>query len=179
MSTACRMPLRCPIRVLRCRWCCGWIRAQDHTQVVQALVLSLKANGFIAYVPAFDAKGPVYLCDKDGNVQVRYQFTCDRKTRGARARDPFTRSARGRNTRHDREVEARRCHSVGTRRRASGIFALQKMCLAKGDERVACFDHEPRAGLIRPPSQDTSEASHGLHLRRPKIRDHVQGREKV
>ncbi|CAN0176063.1 unnamed protein product, partial [Hapterophycus canaliculatus] len=43
---------------------------QDHSQVVQGLVLSLRSNGFIAYVPAFDAKGPVYISDIDGQVQV-------------------------------------------------------------------------------------------------------------
>lgn len=43
---------------------------QDHSEVVQGLILSLRSNGFIAYVPAFDTKGPVYLCDKDGHVQV-------------------------------------------------------------------------------------------------------------
>ncbi|CAM9697488.1 unnamed protein product [Pylaiella littoralis] len=43
---------------------------KDHSQVVQGLVLSLRSNGFIAYVPAFDAKGPVYISDKDGQVQV-------------------------------------------------------------------------------------------------------------
>lgn len=39
--------------------------------MVQGLVVSLRANGFIAYVPAFDAKGPVYLSDMDGQVQVK------------------------------------------------------------------------------------------------------------
>ncbi|CBN74805.1 conserved unknown protein [Ectocarpus siliculosus] len=43
---------------------------KDHSQVVQGLVLSLRSNGFIAYVPAFDAKGPVYISDRDGQVQV-------------------------------------------------------------------------------------------------------------
>ncbi|CAM9652144.1 unnamed protein product [Ectocarpus fasciculatus] len=43
---------------------------KDHSQVVQGLVLSLRSNGFIAYVPAFDAKGPVYISDRDGHVQV-------------------------------------------------------------------------------------------------------------
>lgn len=38
---------------------------------MQGLVLSLRSNGFIAYVPAFDAKGPVYISDRDGQVQVR------------------------------------------------------------------------------------------------------------
>lgn len=46
---------------------------QDHTELMPALVLRLKSNGFIAYVPAFDTKGPVYICDKDGHVQVRKQ----------------------------------------------------------------------------------------------------------
>lgn len=44
---------------------------QDHSQIVQGLVLSLRSNGFIAYVPAFDAKGPVYISDREGQVQVR------------------------------------------------------------------------------------------------------------
>ncbi|CAM9312557.1 unnamed protein product, partial [Scytosiphon promiscuus] len=43
---------------------------KDHSQVVQGLVLSLRSNGFIAYVPAFDAKGPVYISDREGQVQV-------------------------------------------------------------------------------------------------------------
>ena len=38
---------------------------------MQGLVLSLRSNGFMAYVPAFDAKGPVYISDRDGQVQVR------------------------------------------------------------------------------------------------------------
>lgn len=33
-------------------------------------MLSLRSNGFIAYVPAFDAKGPVYISDREGQVQV-------------------------------------------------------------------------------------------------------------
>ncbi|CAN0041293.1 unnamed protein product, partial [Laminaria digitata] len=43
---------------------------KDHSEIVQGLVLSLRSNGFIAYVPAFDAKGPVYISDMDGQVQV-------------------------------------------------------------------------------------------------------------
>lgn len=46
-----------------------WL-AQDNSKVVPALVLSLRSNGFIGYVPEFDAKGPVYLCDRDGLVNV-------------------------------------------------------------------------------------------------------------
>lgn len=39
-------------------------------------MLSLRSNGFIAYVPAFDAKGPVYISDKEGQVQVLYVLCC-------------------------------------------------------------------------------------------------------
>lgn len=53
---------------------------QDHSEVVQGLVLHLRSNGFIAYVPAFDAKGPVYLNDVNGQVQVLVLIIGTRKT---------------------------------------------------------------------------------------------------
>ena len=39
-------------------------RVEEH----DAIVYSLRDNGFLAYVPVFDYKGPVYLQNKDGNV---------------------------------------------------------------------------------------------------------------
>ena len=39
-------------------------RVEEH----DAIVYSLRDNGFLAYVPVFDYKGPVYLQNKEGNV---------------------------------------------------------------------------------------------------------------
>ncbi|CAM9108734.1 unnamed protein product [Discosporangium mesarthrocarpum] len=43
---------------------------KDHYEVVDGIVLGLRSNGFMAYVPEYGTKGPVYLCDQDGNVQM-------------------------------------------------------------------------------------------------------------
>lgn len=48
---------------------------------MQGLVLSLRSNGFIAYVPAFDAKGPVYISDRDGQVQVCISSSEEQKSK--------------------------------------------------------------------------------------------------
>ncbi len=54
-------------------------RAQDvflklyfasNVRLVTAVVIQIKANGFMAYIPSFDLRGPVYLCDQMGGVQV-------------------------------------------------------------------------------------------------------------
>jgi len=42
----------------------------DHTEVAQAVVTGLRVNGLIVYVPKFDLKGPLYLSDTDGDVQI-------------------------------------------------------------------------------------------------------------
>ena len=39
-------------------------------RAVEAVVVSLRENGFIAYVPRFDIKSPVYLRDREGCVQA-------------------------------------------------------------------------------------------------------------
>jgi VacB/RNase II family 3'-5' exoribonuclease len=36
----------------------------------QAVVTDVRANGLVVFVPQFDMKGPVYLCDESGNVQL-------------------------------------------------------------------------------------------------------------
>ncbi|KAG5189400.1 hypothetical protein JKP88DRAFT_192931, partial [Tribonema minus] len=46
----------------------------NRVRVVDAVVMSLKANGFLAYIPAFDTKGPVFLADKSGVVQMAPQL---------------------------------------------------------------------------------------------------------
>lgn len=42
----------------------------SHTIKVQAVITSLKQNGFIVYVPKYDIRAPVYIRDKDGVVQM-------------------------------------------------------------------------------------------------------------
>jgi hypothetical protein len=42
----------------------------DHVEVAQAVVTGLRVNGLIVYVPKFDLKGPLYLSDVDGDVQI-------------------------------------------------------------------------------------------------------------
>ncbi|KAG7342009.1 ribonuclease R [Nitzschia inconspicua] len=43
---------------------------RSRTEVTQAVVTNLRVNGFFAYVPRFDFRAPVYLSDKDGNLQI-------------------------------------------------------------------------------------------------------------
>lgn len=43
---------------------------KEHFESTQAVVTHLRSNGFWVYVPRFDMKGPVYLSDMNGNVQV-------------------------------------------------------------------------------------------------------------
>jgi hypothetical protein len=43
---------------------------KDHVEVTQAVVTNLKTNGFWAYIPKFDFRAPVYLSDKNGEVQI-------------------------------------------------------------------------------------------------------------
>ena len=42
----------------------------DHVEIAQAIVTDLRVNGLIVYVPKFDLKGPLYLSDIDGDVQI-------------------------------------------------------------------------------------------------------------
>ena len=42
----------------------------DHVEIAQAVVTGLRANGLILYVPKFDLKGPLYLSDINGDVQI-------------------------------------------------------------------------------------------------------------
>lgn len=43
---------------------------KDHVETAQAVVTNIRANGFWVYVPKFDMRGPVYLSDMVGNVQI-------------------------------------------------------------------------------------------------------------
>lgn len=43
---------------------------KSQSETTQAVVTNLRANGFWVYVPQFDIRGPVYLCDASGNVQI-------------------------------------------------------------------------------------------------------------
>jgi hypothetical protein len=42
----------------------------DHVEIAPAVVTGLRVNGLIVYVPKFDLKGPLYLSDVDGDVQI-------------------------------------------------------------------------------------------------------------
>lgn len=46
----------------------------DHTEIVQAVVTAVRVNGLIVYVPTFDLKGPLYLSDTNGDVQMDPSF---------------------------------------------------------------------------------------------------------
>jgi len=43
---------------------------KDHFEITQAVVTSLRSNGFWAYIPKFDFRAPVYLSDINGVVQI-------------------------------------------------------------------------------------------------------------
>ena len=43
---------------------------QHNTEVTSGVVLSTRVNGLIVYVPKFDLKGPVFLSDRDGKLQM-------------------------------------------------------------------------------------------------------------
>ena len=43
---------------------------KDHAETTQAVVTNLRMNGFWVYVPRFDLKGPVYLTDSEGALQI-------------------------------------------------------------------------------------------------------------
>ena len=43
---------------------------RQHTEIVSAVVISLRVNGVIVYVPKYDLKGLVYICDREGNVNI-------------------------------------------------------------------------------------------------------------
>lgn len=42
----------------------------DHTEIAQAVLTGLRVNGLIVYVPKFDLKGPLYLSDFNGDVEI-------------------------------------------------------------------------------------------------------------
>ena len=42
----------------------------DHVKIAQAVVTDLRVNGLIVYVPEFDLKGPLYLSDMHGDIQI-------------------------------------------------------------------------------------------------------------
>eukprot|EP00041_Stephanoeca_diplocostata_P037599 m.1428829 g.1428829 ORF g.1428829 m.1428829 type:complete len:1137 (+) comp25068_c0_seq3:205-3615(+) len=43
-------------------------------QVIEAIVVDIKDNGFIAYSPRYGIKGPIYLCDKDNRITLPREF---------------------------------------------------------------------------------------------------------
>jgi hypothetical protein len=43
---------------------------KEKREVTQAVVTSLRSNGFFAYVPRFDFRAPVYLSDRNGDLQI-------------------------------------------------------------------------------------------------------------
>eukprot|EP00980_Cylindrotheca_fusiformis_P004118 scaffold894_cov153-Cylindrotheca_fusiformis.AAC.14 len=43
---------------------------KNHCEVTKAVVTNLRANGFWVYIPLFDMRGPVYLSDKNGGLQI-------------------------------------------------------------------------------------------------------------
>ena len=43
---------------------------ENKTEVTRAVVTDLRQNGLIVYVPKYDMKGPIFLSDREGNVQV-------------------------------------------------------------------------------------------------------------
>ena len=47
---------------------------KDHIETAQAVVTNVRTNGFWVYVPKFDMRGPVFLSDMDGNIQIDPAF---------------------------------------------------------------------------------------------------------
>jgi len=43
---------------------------KNNTEVTQAVVIDLRQNGLIVYVPKFDMKGPLYLADRNNCVHI-------------------------------------------------------------------------------------------------------------
>ena len=43
---------------------------KDHAVTAEGVVANLRENGFVVYVPRFGIRGPVYLRDSDGHVQM-------------------------------------------------------------------------------------------------------------
>ena len=43
---------------------------QTHMDVTEGVIVGLRQNGFLLYVPKYDLKGPVYVRDKDENIQI-------------------------------------------------------------------------------------------------------------
>ena len=47
---------------------------RNHVEVTEAVVTDLRENGIYCYIPKFDMRGPVFLRDMDGNVQIDPAF---------------------------------------------------------------------------------------------------------
>lgn len=47
---------------------------RNHAEITDAVVINLRMNGFWVYVPKFDLRGPVYLKDMNGNLQIEPSF---------------------------------------------------------------------------------------------------------
>mmetsp|Transcript_28485 Transcript_28485/g.80218 ORF Transcript_28485/g.80218 Transcript_28485/m.80218 type:complete len:537 (-) Transcript_28485:329-1939(-) len=43
---------------------------KERVETTDAVVTALRSNGFMVYVPKFDLRGPVYVSDSEGNVQI-------------------------------------------------------------------------------------------------------------
>ena len=43
---------------------------RKNTDIVPAVIIDLRQNGFIVYIPKYDMKGPVHLVDRNGYVQI-------------------------------------------------------------------------------------------------------------
>jgi RNB domain len=43
---------------------------KDHSDIAQAIVTNLRENGMLVYVPKFDFKGPIFISDMNGDVQL-------------------------------------------------------------------------------------------------------------
>jgi RNB domain len=43
---------------------------KEHSDITQAIVTNLRENGMLVYVPKFDFKGPIFISDTNGDVQL-------------------------------------------------------------------------------------------------------------
>ena len=43
---------------------------RNNIDYTYAVIISLRTNGFLVYIPKFDLKGPIFLSDKDGKINI-------------------------------------------------------------------------------------------------------------
>jgi hypothetical protein len=143
---------------------------KEHEEIVAAVVTTIRDNGFFAYIPKFDLRGPVYVRDMAGVVQVDprlLDLADDAGTAPSAGFRPPTRSLPGATTRLVDDHDDNRLEICLSNGRMAHIIRPMDVVTV----RLTCDDWDVRArvpqprlhlihgGVVESKSRTTSEAA--------------------